>query len=70
MWGLSSLTRELTLTLCIGRQSPSYWTHQGSPKPWILRKEKPDHYMYLIVLVALLCVSQLKVLIICFAGGE
>ena len=32
MWDLSSLTRDRTLSPCIGRQSPNHWTAREVPK--------------------------------------
>ena len=34
MWDCSSLTRDRTCTLCIGRQSLNHWTTREVPKRW------------------------------------
>ena len=35
VWGPSFPTRNRTCTLCIGRQSPNYWTTREVPRRWI-----------------------------------
>ena len=40
MWDPSSLTRDCTLTACIGRQNPNHWTTRQVPAIYFLNRKK------------------------------